>query len=124
GRIAVHREEITSLASGEEMITILATGPLTSPALAGDLQRLTGSAHLAFYDSISPIVDASTIDMSRVYMAARYDKGSADYINCPMTKEEYDCFYDALVSAHAVEGHDWENLNYFESCLPIEEIAR
>jgi methylenetetrahydrofolate--tRNA-(uracil-5-)-methyltransferase len=80
--------------------------------------------HLYFYDSISPIVEADSIDMSRVYMAARYDKGSADYINCPMTKEEYDRFYDALVVAQSVEQRDWEKLNYFEGCLPIEEIAR
>ena len=113
-------------------ITIVASGPLTSDALSFEIGRLTSggdpddgnSSHLFFYDSISPIVDAESIDRSKVYLAARYDKGSADYINCPMTKEEYDCFYDALVSAHAVEGHDWENLNYFESCLPIEEIAR
>ena len=77
-----------------------------------------------FYDSISPIVEADSIDMSRVYMAARYDKGSADYINCPMTPEEYDRFYDALLAAQSVEERDWEKLNYFESCLPIEEIAR
>jgi methylenetetrahydrofolate--tRNA-(uracil-5-)-methyltransferase len=101
-RITVVREEVTSLESDGDIFTILATGPLTSPALAAELQRLTGSAHLAFYDSISPIVDASTIDMSRVYMAARYDKGSADYINCPMTKEEYDRFYDALTAAEIV----------------------
>jgi len=69
-------------------------------------------------------VEADSIDMSRVYMAARYDKGSADYINCPMTKEEYDTFLDALIAAHSVDAKDWENLNYFESCLPIEEIAR
>ena len=80
--------------------------------------------HLYFYDSISPIVEADSIDMSRVYMAARYDKGSADYINCPMTPEEYDRFYDALLAAQSVEERDWEKLNYFESCLPIEEIAR
>jgi methylenetetrahydrofolate--tRNA-(uracil-5-)-methyltransferase len=82
------------------------------------------SPHLYFYDSISPIVEADSIDMSRVYMAARYDKGSADYINCPMTAEEYDSFYSALLAAQAVEERDWEKLNYFESCLPIEEIAR
>ena len=82
------------------------------------------SPHLYFYDSISPIVEADSIDMTRVYMAARYDKGSADYINCPMTVEEYDTFYGALVAAQAVEERDWEKLNYFESCLPIEEIAR
>ena len=77
-----------------------------------------------FYDSISPIVEADSIDMSKVYLAARYDKGSADYINCPMSKDEYDRFYDALLAAQSVEQKDWENLNYFESCLPIEEIAR
>jgi methylenetetrahydrofolate--tRNA-(uracil-5-)-methyltransferase len=80
--------------------------------------------NLYFYDSISPIVEADSIDMSKVYMAARYDKGTADYINCPMSKEEYDVFYDALLAAHSVEEKDWEKLNYFESCLPIEEIAR
>jgi methylenetetrahydrofolate--tRNA-(uracil-5-)-methyltransferase len=85
----------------------------------------TGPAHhLYFYDSISPIVEADSIDMSKVYLAARYDKGTADYINCPMTKEEYDRFLDALLSAEAVEAKEWEKLNYFESCLPIEEIAR
>jgi methylenetetrahydrofolate--tRNA-(uracil-5-)-methyltransferase len=82
------------------------------------------SPHLYFYDSISPIVEAESIDMSRVYMAARYDKGSADYINCPMTADEYGRFYDALLAAQSVEERDWEKLNYFESCLPIEEIAR
>jgi methylenetetrahydrofolate--tRNA-(uracil-5-)-methyltransferase len=80
--------------------------------------------HLHFYDSISPIVEADSIDMSRVYLAARYDKGTADYINCPFTKQEYDRFYDALIAAQAVEERDWEKLNYFEGCLPIEEIAR
>ena len=83
-----------------------------------------GQHKLYFYDSISPIVEAESIDMTKVYLAARYDKGSADYINCPMSKEEYDRFYDALVSAESVEERDWENLNYFEACLPIEEIAR
>ena len=72
---------------------------------------------------ISPIVEADSIDMSKVYMAARYDKGSADYINCPMSREEYECFCDALVSGQSVEERDWEKLNYFEGCLPIEEIA-
>ena len=196
-RIVVRREEVTSIDEGD--ITIVASGPLTSEALAeeigrlslavssqpgtsvaeaasqvgaeiaalkhcatqnlsaldtsgGAAERLSGkskpsragvpaphdpapnrpaahevarhSPHLYFYDSISPIVEADSIDMSRVYMAARYDKGSADYINCPMTTEEYDAFYGALVAAQAVEERDWEKLNYFESCLPIEEIAR
>ena len=120
--ISVRREEFTGV--DEEIITILATGPLTSDALSLEIARLSGSGHLYFYDSISPIVEADSIDMSRVYMAARYDKGTADYINCPMSKDEYDRFYDALISAQSVEEKDWERLNYFESCLPIEEIAR
>jgi methylenetetrahydrofolate--tRNA-(uracil-5-)-methyltransferase len=120
--IEVIREEVTSI--DEDSITVIATGPLTSDALSRDIQRLGGGEQLYFYDSISPIVEADSIDMSRCYMAARYDKGTADYINCPMTKEEYDRFLDALIEAHSVDAKDWENLNYFESCLPIEEIAR
>jgi methylenetetrahydrofolate--tRNA-(uracil-5-)-methyltransferase len=139
-RITVRREEVTSIDESGQQITIITTGPLTSEALAGEIARLSVGAeeskperagapvphdpHLYFYDSISPIVEADSIDMSRVYMAARYDKGSADYINCPMTPEDYDRFYDALLAAHSVEERDWEKLNYFESCLPIEEIAR
>ena len=133
-RIKVRREEVTKI-DETDGITVIATGPLTSDALAAEIARLSafpsqesesaaGAPHLYFYDSISPIVEADSIDMSRVYMAARYDKGSADYINCPMNEEEYGRFYDALIAAPAVEEKDWENLNYFESCLPIEEIAR
>src|SRR5436305_970110 len=133
-RIKVRLEEVTKIDEADG-ITIIATGPLTSEALAAEIARLSASPspesgaaarapHLYFYDSISPIVEADSIDMSRVYMAARYDKGSADYINCPMNEEEYARFYDALIAAPAVEEKDWENLNYFESCLPIEEIAR
>jgi methylenetetrahydrofolate--tRNA-(uracil-5-)-methyltransferase len=121
--IEVVREEVTRI-DEDAAITIVATGPLTSDALAREVLRLGGSEQLYFYDSISPIVEADSIDMARVYLAARYDKGSADYINCPMTKEEYDGFLDALLEAQAVEGKDWEKLNYFEACLPIEEIAR
>jgi methylenetetrahydrofolate--tRNA-(uracil-5-)-methyltransferase len=122
-RITIRREEVTSL-EGYYGITIVASGPLTSSPLADDIARLTGADHLAFYDSISPIVDAESIDRERVYMAARWDKGTADYINCPFTKEEYDVFYDALVSAEHVESKEWEKLDYFEGCLPLEEIAR
>ena len=134
-RIVIRREEVTNIQ--EDAITIIATGPLTSDALAQEILRLSqppsesndqsgisARRNLYFYDSISPIAEADSIDRSRVYMAARYDKGSADYINCPMTKEEYDRFYDALLAAQSVEERDWEKLNYFESCLPIEEIAR
>ena len=120
--IKVRREEVTRIIEGQ--ITIIATGPLTSDALSGEIARLSGSTHLYFFDSISPIVEADSIDMSKVYLAARYDKGSADYINCPMSKEEYDRFCDALISGQSVEARDWEKLNYFEGCLPIEEIAR
>ena len=123
--IHVIREEVTSLktADPEIAVSIIATGPLTSDALSAEIARLTGSAHLAFYDSISPIVDADTIDMSRVYFAARWDKGTADYINCPMDRAEYDRFYDALLAAEAAESKEWEKLDYFEACLPIEVLA-
>lgn len=122
-RITVRREEVTSL-DGYDGVTVVASGPLTSPALSEEIARIAGAEHLAFYDSISPIVDADTIDREKVYMAARWDKGTADYINCPMTREEYDRFYDALVAAEDVEAKEWEKLPYFESCLPIEELAR
>ncbi|MGI4827785.1 MAG: methylenetetrahydrofolate--tRNA-(uracil(54)-C(5))-methyltransferase (FADH(2)-oxidizing) TrmFO [Janthinobacterium lividum] len=156
-RITVVREEVTAIHENDpDTLTVLASGPLTSSPLAAELQRLTGADHLAFYDSISPIVDASTIDMDKVYLAARWDKGTADYINCPFTKEEYDRFLDALMSAERVEPKSWEDLpfancnldgspsdndsepgapsspavsdpaklQYFEGCLPIEELAR
>jgi methylenetetrahydrofolate--tRNA-(uracil-5-)-methyltransferase len=122
-RIKVVREEVTRIDENHGL-TIVATGPLTSDALSREIARLSGSDHLYFYDSISPIVEADSIDMERVYFAARYGKGTADYINCPFTKDEYERFVDALVAAQSVEGHDWERLNYFEGCLPIEEIAR
>ena len=121
-KIRVIREEVTSLDGVG--LTIVASGPLTSDALSREIERLTGSAHLAFYDSISPIVEADSIDMDRVYFAARWDKGTADYINCPMDREEYDRFYDALVAAEAAEKKEWEKADYFEGCLPIEVLAR
>ena len=109
--ITIHREEVTHLDEHDpDTLTILASGPLTSAPLAAELQRLTGADHLAFYDSISPIVDATTIDMDRVFFAARYDKGTADYINCPFTREEYDRFLDALTTAEAIEQKPWEKL--------------
>ncbi len=140
--ISVCREEVTRVdnkrgsatqdLSSQGPITLIATGPLTSNALSQEISRLISglqspdgpTARLFFFDSISPIVEADSINMERVYLKARYDKGSADYINCPFTKEEYDAFYDALVSAESVQSPEWENLNYFEGCLPIEEIAR
>src|SRR5579864_1311542 len=122
-KITVVRQEVTRIDEADGL-TVVATGPLTSDALSREIARLSGSDHLYFYDSISPIVEADSIDMQKVYMAARYGKGTADYINCPLTKEDYDRFCDALIAAQSVEEHDWENLNYFEGCLPIEEIAR
>jgi methylenetetrahydrofolate--tRNA-(uracil-5-)-methyltransferase len=136
-RIRVIREEVTRL-DDFDGITIVATGPLTSSALGAEIERITGSGHLAFYDSISPIVDAESIDMSRVYFAARWDKGTADYINCPMDRAEYDRFVDALLGAEPAESREWEKLEsfpsheanagswgprYFEGCLPIEVLA-
>src|SRR5947209_2257114 len=121
--IEVRREEVTAIDENSG-ITIVASGPLTSDALSQEVARLTGGGHLYFYDSISPVVETDSIDQSRVYFAARYDKGTADYINCPFSKEEYDRFYDALIAAQSTDGHEWEKLNYFEGCLPIEEIAR
>jgi methylenetetrahydrofolate--tRNA-(uracil-5-)-methyltransferase len=120
--ITIRRQEVTRV--DEDDITVIATGPLTSDDLSREIARLSGASHLFFYDSISPIIEADSIDMTKVYLAARYDKGSADYINCPMSREEYDCFYDALLAAQSVEEREWEKLNYFESCLPIEEIAQ
>jgi methylenetetrahydrofolate--tRNA-(uracil-5-)-methyltransferase len=144
-KIRVIREEVTDLGASPlqdengTKCTIVATGPLTSDALSKEIERLTGAEHLAFYDSISPIVDAESIDMGRVYFAARWDKGTADYINCPMDRAEYDRFLDALLAAEAAEAKEWEKLDYFpphapvagawgpryfEGCLPIEVLAR
>ncbi len=123
-RITVIGEEVKTLDFGDDALTIVASGPLTSDALSGEIAKLTGAEHLAFYDSISPIVDAETIDMNRVYFAARWDKGTADYINCPMTREEYDTFLNALTTAEAAEAKEWEKAEYFEGCLPIEILAR
>jgi methylenetetrahydrofolate--tRNA-(uracil-5-)-methyltransferase len=124
--IEIRREEVTEVP--REGITIIATGPLTSDALAADINRLTGSDRLYFYDSISPIVAADSIDISVAFRASRYGKsldGSDDYTNCPFTKEQYEAFIDALLAAESHEPHIEEDTTpYFEGCLPIEEIAR
>ena len=123
--IEVRREEVTEIPDGGPVV--IATGPLTSEALAGAIGRLTGSERLFFYDAISPIVEADSIDDSKVFRASRYNKsldGTADYLNCPLTREEYDRFYDALVAAESAPGHDFEKTPFFEACLPIEELAR
>jgi len=125
-RIRVIRKEVTTLDQDEDSTkcTIVATGPLTSDALSAEIERITGSGSLAFYDSISPIVEADSIDMERVYMAARWEKGTADYINCPMDRAEFDRFLDALLAAEPAETKEWEKADYFEGCLPIEVLAR
>jgi methylenetetrahydrofolate--tRNA-(uracil-5-)-methyltransferase len=120
--IEVVREEAQAIPSQGPVV--IATGPLTSPALSEEITRLTGSTHLYFYDAISPVVEAETINQEIAFAAARYDKGGADYLNCPMNEQEYDRFYDALVAAESVPLHDFEQTMYFEGCLPIEEIAR
>ena len=124
-RIEIRREEMAAIDPSRP--TIIATGPLTSNALAANLSQFTGSDRLFFYDSISPIVDAHTIDHGIVFPASRYDKsldGTGDYLNCPFTKAEYERFVDALMAAQAVDSHVPNDVPYFEACLPIEEIAR
>jgi methylenetetrahydrofolate--tRNA-(uracil-5-)-methyltransferase len=123
-RIELVREEVTSLDQLSGSSTIIATGPLTSDALTAEIMRFTGDDQLYFYDAIAPIVAADSIDMSVAFKAARYGKGGDDYINCPMSREEYQAFFDALVEAKSVPLKRFEDTHWFESCLPIEEIAR
>jgi methylenetetrahydrofolate--tRNA-(uracil-5-)-methyltransferase len=129
GRLAEHplvtirRAELGEIPS--DGLVLIATGPLTSDALARSLQSLSGSENLAFYDAISPIVDAETLNHDRLFLASRYGKGGGDdYLNCPMNEAEYRAFYDALRGAETVQAREFENLNCFEACLPIEELAR
>jgi methylenetetrahydrofolate--tRNA-(uracil-5-)-methyltransferase len=123
--IEVRREEITAVPDG---ISIIATGPLTSDALAREIARLSGSERLFFYDSISPIVDAESVDTSIAFWASRYGKsvtGTDDYLNCPFDRARYEAFVDALLAAESARAHIPEDATpYFEACLPIEELAR
>ncbi|MBN2242227.1 MAG: methylenetetrahydrofolate--tRNA-(uracil(54)-C(5))-methyltransferase (FADH(2)-oxidizing) TrmFO [Acidobacteria bacterium] len=121
-RIKVVREEVRSLP--EDGITVVATGPLTSQPLSEAIADFAGSRNLYFYDAISPIVDAGSLDASKLFFASRYGKGGEDYLNAPMSREEYRRFYDALVRAETVPLREFEEPVYFESCLPIEELAR
>jgi methylenetetrahydrofolate--tRNA-(uracil-5-)-methyltransferase len=120
--IELVREEVARIPDGG--IVIIASGPLTSPALSESIASFCGAEHLYFYDAISPIVSADTIDPEKTYRASRYGKADDDYINCAMNREEYDAFYNALISAESVALHEFEEARYFESCLPIEELAR
>jgi methylenetetrahydrofolate--tRNA-(uracil-5-)-methyltransferase len=124
--ISTSYEEVTELPSTGHWI--IATGPLTSPALAESIRRATGAEALAFFDAIAPIVYAETIDMSVAWMQSRYDKGETEdeqkaYINCPMTRDEYEAFIDALLAADKTEFHEGETAGYFDGCLPIEVMA-
>ncbi len=121
-RIELLREEVTSLP--EEGALIVASGPLTSDALSGDIARLTGAEHLYFYDSIAPIVYADSIDFSKAWKASRYGKGGDDYVNCPLSRDEYHAFIEDLRAAEKVQGREFEKIIHFEGCMPIEEMAR
>lgn len=120
-RIDLSRRELTELPAGP---AVLATGPLTSDALTASIVAELGDEGLAFYDSIAPIVAGDSVDMEYAYFGSRYGKGDGDdYLNCPLNREEYDAFIDAVRAADVYPGHDWENIPYFEGCLPIEVMA-
>ncbi|MCH8028614.1 MAG: methylenetetrahydrofolate--tRNA-(uracil(54)-C(5))-methyltransferase (FADH(2)-oxidizing) TrmFO [Candidatus Dadabacteria bacterium] len=124
--IEVVREEVSELPPATQGPVIIATGPLTSPKFTEQIREITGSEHLYFFDSISPIVDGETIDYSKVFRASRYSKGSepeGDYLNCPLSRQQYQDFVKALLSAEQVSVKEFEKELYFESCLPIEVMA-
>src|SRR6476660_6786097 len=126
--IDIRREEVATLPSADWESVIIATGPLTSPALAQAIAQLTGEDALAFFDAIAPIVHRDSIDMGIAWLQSRYDKAGpggsgADYINCPLGRDAYDAFVDALLAAEKVGFHDWEGTPYFDGCLPIEVMA-
>lgn len=120
-RIELVNEEVTAIP--EARPCILATGPLTSDALAEDVARVVGDEHLAYYDAIAPIIDAESIDWDVVWKQSRYDKGGADYVNCGFTKEQYEAFVQAIVDAEKVAPREFEKVRYFEGCLPCEVMA-
>ena len=118
--VEVIREELTAIPEG---LTVIATGPLTSDPLAQAIKRLTDDEGLYFYDAAAPIVEKSSLDMDKIYLKSRYDKGEAAYLNCPMTEEEFYNFYHELINAEMAELHDFEDQKFFEGCMPIEQIA-
>lgn len=121
-RIEMRREEVTEISEGE---VVIATGPLTSEAMSAGLQRLLGSEYLYFYDAIAPIVEADSLDVSKLFWQSRYGKGEgADYLNAPMDKGQYLAFHQAVSEAEVVAPHEFEKAVFFEGCLPIEELAR
>ncbi|KAF1306177.1 FADH(2)-oxidizing methylenetetrahydrofolate--tRNA-(uracil(54)-C(5))-methyltransferase TrmFO [Enterococcus saccharolyticus] len=119
--VTVVEEEITEIPEG---ITIIATGPLTSAPLAQAIKDFNGSEGFYFYDAAAPIIDKSTIDMDKVYLKSRYDKGEAAYLNCPMTEDEFNAFYDELVAAEVAPLKEFEKEKFFEGCMPIEVMAK
>lgn len=119
--VEVRTEEVTDIPS--EGIVVIATGPLTAPQLSEKIRGLMGEEYFYFYDAAAPIVEKDSIDMSKVYLASRYDKGEAAYLNCPMTEEEFDTFYEALVTAETAALKEFEKEVYFEGCMPIEVLA-
>src|SRR5215468_12599531 len=126
--VTIQREEIAGVPPSDWDQVIVATGPLTSPALADAIQRLTGESALAFFDAIAPIVHRETIDLNVAWFQSRYDKPGpggtgADYINCPLTRDEYAAFVEALLAGEKVAFHDFEATPYFDGCLPIEVMA-
>ena len=118
--VEVITEEVTSIPSG---LTVVATGPLTSDLLAKEIVKFTGDDGLYFYDAAAPIVAKDSLDMDKVYLKSRYDKGEAAYLNCPMTEAEFNAFHKELVNAEMAELHDFEDEKFFEGCMPIEEMA-
>jgi methylenetetrahydrofolate--tRNA-(uracil-5-)-methyltransferase len=120
--VLVERREVERVPDGE--VVVLATGPLTSDALAQDLAAFVGESHLYFYDAISPVVETESIDMTRVFRASRYGKGGDDYLNCPMHETAYRAFLAALLAAEPATLHDFEREHFFEGCLPLEVLAR
>ena len=121
-KITVIREEVIDIP--REGISIIASGPLTSEPLAKAIARFLGTGYLYFYDAVAPIITADSINYDIVFRASRYGKGEEDYLNCPMTEEEYNRFYDALISAQIHQQKEFENEIYFEGCMPVEEMAR
>lgn len=121
-KITVIEDEVTQINTDE--YTIIATGPLTSDGLYTAIKELCDDEGLFFFDAAAPVVTEESIDKDKVFKAARYDKGTADYINCPMTKEEYEAFYEELVSAECAELHEFENASVFEGCMPVEVMAK
>src|SRR6266550_3395419 len=121
-QIEIVREEVTTIP--RDAVAIIATGPLTSDSLTVEIMKLTGDDQLYFYDAIAPIIAADSIDRSIAFPAARYDKGGDDYLNCPFNEEQYAQFYQALIEANSVPLQRFEETRWFESCLPIEELAR